>query len=152
MVKKSLYCVPSDKVVRKQKNGVTYHCEISADDAGQEREDRQGSAARVKSEPVSNNDASGAKKCKICHKEFKDLRCLKIHKTKKNHWGTSINNSEEGPRRPTKQHKDIGQNVGQNAQNNGAAAAIKPKRKRLNRPSSLSPTTKRVHKSKSKTP
>lgn len=97
MVKQSFYCVPNDKAVKKAKNGIVYHCEI----------DKKATAAQGNS--ISQ---SVEVKCNVCNKEFKDLRCLKIHKTKKDHWGSSVNDPDNGPKRPTKYHKDLRGNGG----------------------------------------
>jgi hypothetical protein len=111
MVKQRFYCVPHDKAVKKSKNGVVYHCEI----------DKKSAAAAQN----SSSSSQSAAKCRICNKEFKDNRCLKIHKTKKEHWGDSINDPENGPKRPTKYHKNVARGPAQ-----GAAAGPVPKRKR----------------------
>jgi hypothetical protein len=97
MAKTSLYCIPHNRAIKRNKNGIVYQCEIDADAAAA----NDGAAGRS---PVST-------KCKVCNMSFKDERCLKIHKTKKGHWGNSIKDPDEGPKRPTKQHKDIGANV-----------------------------------------
>jgi hypothetical protein len=119
MVKQRFYCVPYDKAVKKSKNGVAYHCEVDKKAAVQNDMSRSQSAV----------------KCSVCNKEFKDDRCLKIHKTKKEHWGSSVNDPENGPKRPTKYHRDLGRGAApdtpdsQAAPHPGAVPVI-PKRKR----------------------
>jgi hypothetical protein len=116
MVKKSLYCVPYNGAVKRNRNGMVYQCEI-------ENEEGNGEAAR----PAT----VGSVRCKVCNLSFKDERCLKIHKTKKGHWGNSINDPDEGPKRPTNKHKDMGANV--------------PNRKRRTKPNQYPAQAKRAH-------
>ncbi len=83
MVKESLYCIPYQSNIKRRKNAIVYHCD--KDDGIQ---------------PA----AESPKICNRCNKEFQDDRCLKIHKTKMNHWGSSYNDPEHGPKRkPSKQ-------------------------------------------------
>jgi hypothetical protein len=122
MVKQRFYCVPYDKAVKKSRNGVAYHCEVDKKAAAQ----------------IDISSSQSAVKCSVCNKEFKDVRCLKIHKTKKEHWGSSVNDPENGPKRPTQYHRNIGRGAAsafpgtpvQGAQDPPAPAPVIPKRKR----------------------
>jgi hypothetical protein len=71
MPKESLYCIPFNKKITR-KDGFVYQCE----------RDIEGTA--------------DMNKCPVCNKEFKDQRCVKIHKTKMNHW-----NLRGSPKAPT---------------------------------------------------
>jgi BRCT domain type II-containing protein len=67
MPKENLYCIPYNKNIN-TKNGIVYHCNR---------------------ESVDIKSPSPKKfQCHICLQEFKDERCLKIHKTKMKHWFT----------------------------------------------------------------
>ncbi len=78
MPKESLYCIPYNKAVKRNKRGVVFHCDKD-----------------VHVQQVSPDNES-RRKCKVCGKEFHDARCLKIHKTKMKHWGNSYDDSERG--------------------------------------------------------
>lgn len=84
MPKESLYCIPFQKDIHRQSNGVVYHCK------------KEEAVAPIES---SSSSESSASKCRVCRKEFKDLRCLKIHKTKMHHWGRSYDDPDKGPRK-----------------------------------------------------
>lgn len=92
MPKESLYCIPYDQNIQRNANGIVYHCQKEED----------------KKQTVSTRDSStsGSNKCKVCKKEFKDARCLKIHKTKMNHWGSSIDSVNNGRKRRPKKEKN----------------------------------------------
>ena len=62
MPKESLYCIPHSQRINR-KDGFVYHCEREMD-----------------ADPAEKN------RCQVCKKEFQDERCVKIHKTKMNHW------------------------------------------------------------------
>jgi hypothetical protein len=65
MPKENLYCIPYNKNIN-AKNGIVYHCNRESVD--------------------SQSPSPKMFQCNICLQEFKDDRCLKIHKTKMKHW------------------------------------------------------------------
>lgn len=96
MPKESLYCVPYNKTVKKSKNGVVFHCDKDVNTQ------------------VSNSTGNESfRTCRECGKKFQDARCLKIHKTKMQHWGSSYDDSEKGLVRKPK-NKQIPKVVRQN--------------------------------------
>lgn len=89
MIKESLYCIPHNQRINR-KDGFVYHCEREID-----------------ADPAEKN------RCQVCKKEFQDERCVKIHKTKMNHWdlpsASSSNNSpvaKTNKKKPAKKKKE----------------------------------------------
>lgn len=94
----NLYCVPSKKKVRRQENGISYHC--TRNDQDDDADMNSSSSSDASSSLVSSSSSPElTAKCNACQKMFKNARCLKIHKTKMHHWGASLTDPVNGPRR-----------------------------------------------------
>lgn len=107
MAKESLYCIPYNKTVKKNKRAVVFHCD-----------------KEVNVQQVSPDNES-RRKCKKCGKEFQDARCLKIHKTKMKHWGNSYDDAERGPVRKPKNKAKPNKNKKRQRSSDSSKAAKK---------------------------
>ena len=83
MIKENLYCVPYEKRVLRSSKGISYHCERE----GTKGREEHNHLSKESSKSKSPKTEKSTKKCKcnVCGREFKDMRAMKIHKTKQNH-------------------------------------------------------------------
>ena len=103
IIKENLYCIPyNKKITTRRKDATSYHCEknvttpknYSSDNSTMSRskewvspENKKKDLKNTKETPnVSNDKFFKFYKCDVCKRDFQDERCLKIHKTKMDHW------------------------------------------------------------------
>jgi hypothetical protein len=89
MNKENLYCVPFEKRLLRSSKGVSYQCERYDDRKKKDLYPRQ-SPNSNKTNKLPKDIQSSIKYqkgevCEVCGREFKDMRSMKIHKTKQNH-------------------------------------------------------------------
>lgn len=91
-VKENLYCIPYNKsMTTRRKDAIAYQCEknvmtppkYSNPKTSNKKNSPKGSPPLVVSPKESIVPFFN---CNVCKRDFQDERCLKIHKTKMNHW------------------------------------------------------------------
>jgi len=91
-IKENLYCIPYNKsMTTRRKDAVAYQCEknvMTPPKYSKTKTSNEKNSPKVSPPLVVSPKASSAPffSCNVCKRDFQDERCLKIHKTKMNHW------------------------------------------------------------------
>jgi hypothetical protein len=106
-VKENLYCIPYNKsMTTRRKDAVAYQCEkniMTPPKYTKSKTSDKKNSPKVSPELAVSPKGSDVPffKCNVCKRDFQDERCLKIHKTKMNHWEITKKNTVVVKRRRT---------------------------------------------------
>ena len=120
MKQEILICVPHTEKAEKELKKEKVFCKCDKRNENKEPKD-----AKVQSSV-----------CDICNKAFKDERCLKIHKTKMNHWKSASKSTNSSISYSSSNFRDKSNKSSSNESNASNSQSKSQKRKKSNSPKS----------------